>query len=216
MVQPDRAVGTHEIGLLPRAEVSREQEADGLAGVLDLHFDRGGPEEMSRGPVPDANTGRLIEPFSELDRLEQGQGRGDVLRPVDRFHQWDSPPLVAPVEMVDIPLLDVRRVGEHHLAQIACRAGAEDEPLEPRLDQLGQQAGVIDVRMGQEHAVDSRRIERKGLMVEGPQGLGTLKHAAINQEAAVIRPQQGAEAGHAARCAVEGQGQHGGKPFVSR
>lgn len=45
----------------------------------------------------------------------------------------------------DTRLLDVRRIGQHELQEIAGRFRTDDLSFEAMLDQLRQQTGVIDV-----------------------------------------------------------------------
>src|SRR6185437_3688142 len=63
-----------------------------------------------------------------------------------------------------------------------------------------------DVGVGEQHAIDRPRIERKPLVVQRLQALGALEHAAIDEELRPRRLQPKAGAGDAAGGAVDGEG----------
>jgi hypothetical protein len=92
-------------------------------------------------------------------------------------------------------LLDVRRVEQHHAEQVRRGAGADDGPLEAHRHQAGQQAAVVDVRVGEQHEVDVRRVEGPGQVVARLHLAATLVHAAIDEEARAARFHQETGAG---------------------
>ena len=107
--------------------------------------------------------------------------------------------------------LDVRRIRQHHRKQVAGGAGGMDRALEAQCDQSRQQAGMVDVGMGEQDKVDGRRIEGKRLVVLGARFAPALEHAAIDQKAHPFVFHQIAGAGHFARRTEKSQF-HSGLP----
>ena len=62
---------------------------------------------------------------------------------------------------------------------------------------------MIDVGMSEQHRREGSRLEGKGTVVQLSLGLGALEHAAIDEQAGLLRFQQVAGAGDGARRAVE-------------
>jgi hypothetical protein len=84
-------------------------------------------------------------------------------------------------------------------------------PAKAILDQFGQVADVVNVRMGKKHGVNLGRVNEVGygLPVLEPVGLGALKQAAVHKQGAAMRFQQMAGAGYGARRAKEADSCHG-------
>jgi len=73
---------------------------------------------------------------------------------------------VAPaVGVFRVLLLDMGAVQQNDLGKVGGRRCRKYVVAEALLDQLGQVAAVVEVRVGQDDAVDRRRIDRERLPV---------------------------------------------------
>ena len=72
---------------------------------------------------------------------------------------------------VGLAFLDVAGIRQHAAQQINGGLRRVDPPPEARQHELGDQPGVINMRMRQHHRVDPPGIERKRLVVELLEGL---------------------------------------------
>ena len=108
---------------------------------------------------------------------------GGVGGGVDRLDRLAAAPAVAAIEVVDLHLLHMAGIRQHHGAQVDGRRGGMDLPAKALLHQLRQQAGMVDMRVRQQHRVDLARIVGEWFPVQRLQRLGALEHAAIHQEA---------------------------------
>ena len=102
--------------------------------------------------VPDAR--RRLEPGSERRDAKRLQ-RSRCIRPgINRLDGRVAAPDIAPVQDRHLGFLDVTGVRQKHRAEIARPAGRMHRAREAGLDQLRQQAAVIEVRMGQHHRIE--------------------------------------------------------------
>ena len=83
---------------------------------------------------------------------------------------------------------------------------ARIRPANPSAHELGQQATVIDMGMGEQHGVDFGGTKRKGAVVQFLQGLLSLKQPAIDQETPGACLEEIAGARDGARCAAKPDG----------
>lgn len=208
VVEPARRLRPVVEGLLLRADVAGEQQAQqrfAAPGAGDLELDRSGAEDMAGVPEarPDPRRGR--EPLVERPSDDAAHRALGVGLAVDRLDRAPAAPPVALVEPGDLALLDVAAVGQHEAQQVARRLGRQDRAAEALAHQLGQQAAVVDVGVGQHHEVERRRIEGEVAVVELPQGLVALEQAAIDQEGDAVAHQSVAGARDHPRRAVEAQ-----------
>ena len=86
--------------------------------------------------------------------------------------------------------LNVGRVRQHYFEQITCGPRGEYRPSEPQRHQTRQQSGMIDMGVGQQHELDSARVEIQRLAVLAARLFSALEHAAIDEEAMPGRVQQ--------------------------
>ncbi len=77
------------------------------------------------------------------------------------------------------------RIRQQVAAQVDCRCGCVYRPLEAIARQHRQPAGVIEVSVGQDNAVQRLRRDRQWLPVAQAQLLVALKQAAVDQNAAL-------------------------------
>jgi hypothetical protein len=79
---------------------------------------------------------------------------------------------------------------EQDLEQVLGGQRGIDRALEALGHELGQQAAVIDVRMGQNDEIQTCGIKGKGLLVVLVSLAAALGHAAVDQKAAAMRLDQ--------------------------
>ena len=179
MVDPGRArrIGLQQLRL--RADVAGEEQP--LSTRLDL--DRGRAEQVAGVPETRAHVGCHVEPSAVALRPEGFEAGLRILERIDRLDLMMPAPRIAAVELLDLHLLDMARIRQHHRAEIGRRGGGVDRSLETCLHELRQQSAVIDMRMGENHCMDLRRLEREGPIVELLLRFRTLEHAAVDQHA---------------------------------
>ena len=85
----------------------------------------------------------------------------------------------------------MRRIAQHDAAQVACRLRGVDRAAEALLIQQRQVAGVIHVRVRDEHELDLRRRDGDGDVLKQ---VASLLHAAVDEVALPSCFQQGAAA----------------------
>ena len=96
--------------------------------------------------------------------------------------------------------LDVRRVAQHYVAQLAGRGAGVYRAAEALLIERGQHPGVVDVRMGQQHEIQLARGDGQGsVLIEVP----ALLHAVIDNALLVADFDISAAAGHFMRGAYK-------------
>jgi len=110
---------------------------------------------------------------------------------------------------------DVRAVQQHDLRQVDRGARGVYRAAIAVLVQLGNQPAVIDMRVGQQHAVEQVRIEVKRQLVAFFQIARSLEHAAVDEKIPVADPQQVRRTGDRPHRAVKFQ-IHDSSSFGSR
>ena len=139
-------------------------------------------------------------------QLERGLGLGNG---VERRNDA-ALILAAPVAMAQLPLgfllLDVAAIGQQHGEQIDARLGGIDRPAVAKHGQARQQAGMVDMGVGEQDEVDladiEAEIERPHILLAGLRP--TLEHAAIDQKTDVVRFDQGTGASYFTGCSEKG------------
>ena len=72
---------------------------------------------------------------------------------------------------------------------------------------------MVQVHVGQDHRIDAARFKRKAFVLNAPQGIAALTHAAVQQHAAEGgRVEQMARACNFLCCAVKSNGSHESTP----
>ena len=127
------------------------------------------------------------EPFPDLQQLavahraEMLNGVLGVLHGKQRLHQSLAGPLVLTVLVFGFALVDLGAVNEHDPAQIAGLSSGVDRSVKALLEQQRQMAGVVYVRVRQQHEVQlSRRNGERLIFIN----VLSLFHAAVHQTAA--------------------------------
>ena len=118
-----------------------------------------------------------------------------VLHGVDGLHQGAARPLVFPVLVGGVALLNVGGVGQHDFQQLRRGSGGENAAPEPLAHQHGQAAGVVDVGMGHQHVVHACRGKGQGGVVDF---IPALLQAAVDEDGFAPHLQTVAASGDAA------------------
>ena len=105
---------------------------------------------------------------------------------------------VAAIELRDLHFLHMAGIRQHDSAQIRRSGRRVDHAAKTSRLQLGQQAGMVNMRMRQQHRVNFTRVEGEFLPIQGFQCLRPLEHAAIHQKAALPGIENQAIAGNGA------------------
>ena len=149
--------------------------------------------------------------LSDLDalavaaRAQQAQHALHILERIQRLGRR----LAGAGGLAPLPLglghLDVRRVAQHDAAQVARRLRGVDRAAKALLIQQRQVAGVVHVRVRDEHKLDLRRRDGDGDVLKQ---IPPLFHAAVDQAVVSVDLEQGAAAGHlvvgADKCQLHG------------
>ena len=141
-----------------------------------------------------------LYPLADVDGLailagpDIVHGLHSVLHRVDGLHQGAARPLVLPVLILRVGLLDVGAVGEHDLQQIGGEAGGPDRAGKALLHQHGHPAAVVDVGVGDEHIVNGVGGEGQLPVVDL---VPALLEAAVDQNSFSVDLQAVAAAGDA-------------------
>lgn len=168
------------------AQIAGEHQTPGQVVVVNFQFHYGRAENMPGIVEGQADARRHFMGLAVGQRLASLEGALGVHRVVQRFDfrlAQARPPLVFPLGVV---LLDVRRIQQHQLDQLAGGLGGKDRPAKTRGDQARQEPGVIQVGMGQDHRMDRCGIERERLFVGLFLLAAPLAHAAFEQHAAAL------------------------------
>src|SRR6185503_17646067 len=107
------------------------------------------------------------------------------------------------IAIVGFFFLQARGVGQKDLQQVSSAARAKYRPAKTMADEARQIAGVVDVRVGNDHRVDSGCVERRLLPVAIAQIASTLKEPTIDQDARATGFDQIPRAGYRARRSPE-------------
>ena len=113
------------------------------------------------------------------------------------------PGIAIPVGPLGFPFLQVGTVRQENAAEVKGGVGAMDRAFEALLDQHGQIAGMIDMRVGQDDRVNGSRVYRQRLPVAQAQLLVALEQAAIDQDARLACVDQVFRSGDGADAAKE-------------
>ena len=174
--------------MLVASQVAGEQHRDlRVVGQPD-------PDARRSEDVPGAGEARMhpaaqVEVAVEGDVVEQRQGALDVGLVVER--QWRIVlGIAAPCGVAGLVHLQVRRVAQHDGGEFAGLGRAVDASVEAVLDQGGNVATVVHVGMGDEQVGDRRRVHREVVPIATTPFPGTLEHAGVNHEPALIEVEQ--------------------------
>jgi len=92
-------------------------------------------------------------------------------------------PAASPAGPFGLHLLDMGTVLQHDAEQVAGGRRAENLPGKPGLDQPGQQAGMVDVGVGQQDEIQLFRLVDARIEVAPFDGFIALMHAAVDGKA---------------------------------
>ena len=204
-----------QVGVFDRRGVAQ----DGSAGLSQVaaEDDLGGSAALRNPDLDDGRTKNVPGIAEQTHHLRMGlhalvvgggadlpQSLLGIRHPIDgRFFGAQRLALLGapPRGPLGIGLLDVGAVAQHHLQQVARGRHRVDRPFKAVAGQLGQQATVVDMCVGEEDEIDGGGIEGKGGVVACRGLASALDHAAIDQEADLISFDEIAGARDLAGCA---------------
>jgi hypothetical protein len=114
------------------------------------------------------------------------------------------------VAILSIFLVQVRGIKQKDTRHFNGRGRRQNSALKSLGAESRQVTDVIDMGMGYQNCLDIGRIERQRFPVLDTQRLGTLEHAAIDENPAVICLKQVFRSGDSVGCSMEGKFDHRG------
>ena len=184
-------LGVIEQGLICVAHVAAEYDFPGLRPLCQPQFDCRRPQQVTNIGHADINSLRHPEHLPILAGPQQLNGRHGIDHGVSRFHQRFTGPFRFPAAPLGFRLLDVGRVPQHNVAQVAGGLGGINRTGKSVLAQLGQHTGVVNVGVGQKHRFNGVRRHRQGHVLEH---IHALLHTAVHQVVPPAHFQQGTAA----------------------
>ncbi len=150
---------------MPAGLEAHNRRAENVPGLVEAEPDIGGD----------------LVPGGEGARFEKPQGPEGIALREQRFGRLVAC-IAAAVGMLGVKLLDAAGIRQQDFAKIARQAGAQDRSPEPVIDEHGQVAAVIEMRVGEDDSVEARGIKRRTVPVAQTKLLVTLEQAAIDEE----------------------------------
>ena len=211
-----RGLDDHRVGV--GEELRLAQDGQGvtpeIAGederpVVGLETDHRGAEHVA-GIVE-----RKVHAVGDLDRVAVGdrlEEIGRLPRILDGVGGFELS-LLPSIDLLDVPLLDVGGVLEHHGGQVGGGGRGEDRAVIPGADEGGQGTGVVDVGMGEDDGVDVLRLEPQVPVSTEAFLAPALEEAAVEKDPGTADLDDVAAPGHAAGRAVKGE-LHGGGHYI--
>ena len=170
--------GVFDQRLVGIAYITAEYDFFGGFSLCQPQFDAGRAQKVANVGKPDH------DPFLRLDQLtvvagtESGDGSHCICGGIDRGDQLFTCPLGFAVLPLGFGFLDVGRIPEHDIAQVAGAGGGIDMPPEAVLIELGQHSRVVNMCMGQKDRLNTVGRDGDGHILEY---IDTLFHAAVHQ-----------------------------------
>ena len=192
-------LGIAHDGLVGLTHVAAEEHLDRLAPLLQTQLHEGRAQDVAGIVEHHGHAGSKLLGCAVVHRLEEADRPAGVVLGVERVDVPASGPASLARAPLRLVLLDVRRVEQHDLGQVAGGQGRVDGLGEALLHQPRDPSRVIDVGMGQEHEVQLQRIEGERVEVESLLPVSSLVHAAIHQEAGVTHLDHVARSGDLTR-----------------
>ena len=179
-------------GLMLVADIAAEHQLGGGAVLGHPDLDAGRAQQVAHIHEPDNKAGGQFYPGAVIDTAEQLHGCLGILHGIHGFHRLGTGALALAVLPLGLKLLNVGRIPQHDAAQLGRGLCGIDPAPESVAYQQGQQTGVVDVCVGDQHTVDLPRCHRDGLVLVD---VLALLHPAVDQVALSGRFQQRTAAG---------------------
>ena len=122
-----------------------------------------------------------------MHRRHQLHQRIDVRLVVKLLEEFLALRLALLVHVLHVTPLEEAGVAEHYVAEVDGLASREDPSAKARLHELRQVAGVVDVRVGEDHVVDGLRIDRQVAVLLERLLAMPLVESAVKQDALSAR-----------------------------
>ena len=159
-----------------------------ISGVTNAHFNKSGAENM---PSLMEACRNLVSHIDLLTIGNRHQLREHRLCLYHRIQGGRDAALAtpAPMTMPQLPFglffLNMRAIGQQHFEQVDGGRRGVYRPAVTHHREARQQAGVVDVRVGQQHEIELAHVEAdvERREVFGPRLGAALEHAAIDEKA---------------------------------
>ena len=158
--------------------------------ALELQLEDGRPQDVPGVMKPGPNTRHHGKPAPIIVSLQPAQALLCLRHRVERRigdHQTAAGTMRLFREPLPFLFLDVGAVEQHHPQQIGGRLRHMDRRPCAQGHQTRQQAGMIQMRMGDDHRLQRPRIEREGFQVLARRLAPSLEHAALDEKLAARR-----------------------------
>jgi len=174
----------------PNIAAEDQPEVAILLLIMDVENHVGTAHHMAGIHQGEMHAGQDLPLAVITDADELIHGRDHIVLGVEGF-KFLLPVLSA--ELIDeghVLFLDVRGIHKHHRAEVAGGRGADNISPEPFLDQAGDAAGMIDVGVGQDQAIEIlSRAKAVAVEFEGLLALA-LKQPAIKKNPLAVHLKQ--------------------------
>ena len=137
-----------------------------------------------------AHTRYGFETLTVPHRAEQRNGCQSILHGIERRHGRQALLAALFIHILHIPFVNMCRVFEHNICQIRAGISGIDWTMEALLDEVGQVAAMVNMRMGENHRINAGWVKGEMLV----DGIGfvalTLTESTIQQQLMPIDFQQ--------------------------
>src|SRR5882672_4210468 len=117
--------------------------------------------------------------------LQKFQSRFSIFFGVKR-KRWSEPRYPVPIAIISFFFLEAGRIRKQYAQKFRSAARTIDRTSEPLTDETRQIAGVIDVRVGEQHCIDRAGRKWSFRPIPVSQRSETLKETTIDQHALLI------------------------------
>ena len=138
---------------------------------------------MTRIPEPNLQALCDLEYFIVWTWNKQCQCLLCIRHGVHRLHQRVAGTFAFSVLPLCLKLLDMGGILQHDLTQLGGGIRRKNLSLKPFLCQKRQQTGMIDMRVGDKHIIDLRRLHRELLILID---VRSLLHTTVHQDTLVL------------------------------
>ena len=185
-------LGVPQQGLMGVADVAGKDDLAGLLPFGDPQLDGRGAQKVAHVGEAGADVRPHLHRLAVVHFMEQGQGGLGVLHGVKGLILLAAGAFGLAVAPLGLELLDVGGVAQHDAAQLGGGPGGEDRAFVAVLHHQGDAPGVVDVGVGQQHAVHLAGGQGQGLVLVD---VAALLHAAVHHQVETAGLQKIAAAG---------------------
>ena len=194
IVRTLHGAGIPDDGLLDVAQVAGEHQLAGLTALGGGQGDDGAAQQVAGIGKFRRHALAQVDLLSVLAGGHKLTDPGSVLNGIERLHLGGAGTLRLAVLPLSVGFLNVGGVCQHDVQQVGRQPGGDDAALEPLLDEHGHAAGVVDMGVGDQHAVDGIGSKGELRIVDL---VPSLLQTAVDQDVLAVDLQTVTTAGHA-------------------